>query len=327
MTTGNAHYDPRAAAALIKEKALEIGFSACGIARVHSLPNDLAYHDRWLQAGYHGKMGYLANHAALRNNPAELVPRAKSMIVVLLNYAIDSAQQTQKAKVARYAWGKTDYHFIVRQFLAELFRFIQDDIAPVEGRVFCDSAPVFERRWAHEAGLGWIGQNHCLIHPVFGSFCFIGELIVDLELAYDKPLEGDCGYCGRCVKACPTQAIQPDGFVKASQCVSYLTVELKEAIAPEYRNRLDGFIAGCDRCQEVCPWNRKASQFTSPLWHVNEEMLRLSDQGWITSTKPDFRKKFSKTALSRLGYEKLIQNCRYVVSDNDEEPEKQDGKN
>ncbi|MBP1641007.1 MAG: queG [Bacteroidetes bacterium] len=327
MITGSMNYDSRVAAALIKERAREIGFSACGIAQVHTLPDDSESLARWLQAGHHGKMGYLANHADLRNDPSLLVPGAKSVVVVLLNYATDHRQQAGQTRLARYAQGITDYHFTIRQFLGELLRFINDEIAPVEGRAFCDSAPVFERRWAYEAGLGWIGRNHCLIHPELGSFCFIGELIVDLELVCDKPLGGDCGYCGRCVEACPTQALPTDGFLKAEKCVSYLTVELKDEIPAEYSTRLNGFVAGCDRCQEVCPWNRKASHSTSPLWHVNEEILHLSDQGWMTLKKADFRKKFSKTALSRLGYEKLIQNCRYVVSDNDVESGRGDGKN
>lgn len=313
MITGNERFDPRAAAALIKEKALEIGFSACGIARVHSLPDDSAYLDRWLQAGHHGKMGYLANHTALRNDPSVLVPGAKSVIVVLLNYATDEPMQSHPFKIARYARG-LDYHFVVKQFLGDLYRFICKKISPVEGRAFCDSAPLFERRWACEAGLGWIGMNHCLIHPQFGSFCFIGELIVDLELEYDKPLDGDCGNCGRCIQKCPTRAIEPHGFLKADECLSYHTVEQKGEILEIYRSKLNGSVVGCDVCQDVCPWNRKATAFTSPLWNPDAEICSMSDQEWLALDKAGFKRKFSKSSLSRLGYDKLMQNCRYVLN-------------
>ena len=321
MTTGSKSYDPRVAAALIKDKALHLGFSACGIARVHPLQADSEYLEKWLEAGHNGRMGYLANHADLRNDPSMLVPGAKSVIVVLLNYATDACQHSESFRIARYAHGN-DYHFVVKQFLGELLRFIDDEFGSVEGRPFCDSAPVFERRWASEAGLGWIGMNHCLIHPQFGSFCVIGELIVDLELDCDKPLEGDCGYCGRCLSACPTQAIQDRGFLKAEQCVSYLTVELKDDVPQKYRNKLNGFVAGCDRCQEVCPWNHKAADYTARIWHLDEAILSMSDQDWLSLESADFKKRLSKSSLTRLGYKKLMQNCRNImdtkVSDADE---------
>lgn len=311
MITGEKRYDSRIAAALIKEKALQLGFSACGIAPVHPLPDDSEYLQKWLAAGHNGKMGYLANHADFRNDPSVLVPGAKSVIVVLLNYATSFSQQSEMLKIARYAHGD-DYHFVVKQFLGELLRFIEEAIAPVEGRVFCDSAPVFERRWAYEAGLGWIGLNHCLIHPEFGSFCFIGELIIDLELEYDHPVEGDCGFCGCCVTSCPTQAIQPQGFLKAEQCISYLTVELKDEIPQGYRQKLSGYVAGCDRCQEVCPWNRKASAYPAPIWKTNKSVLMMSDQDWLSLEQTAFKRKFSKSSLTRLGYKKLMKNCQIV---------------
>lgn len=314
VDTGKIRFDPGEAAQRIKDEALRLGFSACGIAKVHALPDDSEYLDNWLRAGHNGRMGYLENHADKRNNPSLLVPGAKSVVVILLNYATGNAQASQQFNIARYAHG-ADYHFVVKQYLGELLRFINEEIAPVQGRAFCDSAPVFERRWAYEAGLGWIGLNHCLIHPEFGSYCFIGELIIDLDLEYDTPLEGNCGYCGHCVSACPTQAIPPKGFLEAEKCISYLTVELKDVIPDGFHGQLQNRIVGCDRCQEVCPWNRHAARYVSPLWHVDKELLSMTDEDWHALTKPGFNLKFRHSALTRLGYAKLRQNCDIIIQE------------
>jgi epoxyqueuosine reductase len=305
-------YDSREATARIREKALQLGFSACGIAKVRPLTEDSDYLQAWFREGYQGKMSYLANYAEKRNDPSLLVPEAKSVIVVLLNYNTGKKPASTTFKAAKYALGN-DYHFVVRQFLGQLHRFICDEIAPVQGRAFCDSAPVFERRWAQEAGLGMIGLNRSLIHPQFGSFCFIGELMVDLELEYDTPLAGNCGNCGQCVKVCPTGALRSDGILEAEKCVSYLTLELKDDIPEALRNKLGGSIVGCDRCQDVCPWNTQSSQYASPLWQTDPELMSMKDADWMTLDRQQFKAKFADSALSRLGYDKLRQNCRCAI--------------
>lgn len=312
MHSGKRDFDPGEAALRIKAEALRLGFSACGIAKVHSLSDDAVYLQQWLNAGHNGKMGYLSNHADKRQDISLLVPRAQSVIVVLLNYATPSRQMSKQFTVAKYAHG-FDYHYVIKQYLEDLLRFICKEIAPAEGRAFCDSAPLFERRWAYEAGLGWIGMNHCLIHPEFGSFCLIGELVIDLELQYDSPLAGDCGYCGRCISACPTKAIQSKGFLAAEKCISYLTVELKDVIPDHFHHKLKGSIVGCDRCQDICPWNKRATEFTSPLWRLDSEIMAMTDDDWKLLDKSSFKREFGKSALTRLGYRKLRQNCDIVL--------------
>jgi epoxyqueuosine reductase len=298
------------AAALIKKKALELGFSACGIASVSSLPEDAAMLRQWLANGYNGRMAYLANHFDKRTNPALMVENARSVIVVLLSYAVDEATQSGKYRIARYAKGD-DYHLVVKQYLAELQRYIENEITPLTSvRIFCDSAPVLERRWAQRAGLGFIGTNRCLIHPDFGSFCFIGELIVDADLEPDFPHGGDCGNCGHCVKACPTGAIEPDGTLNASKCISYLTVELKDQVPAPYNSSLKGYVAGCDICQNVCPWNKNAAAFASTLW--KQTRVPTDDAFWENMTPEDFDTHFRNSALYRTGYKKIKQNIDIV---------------
>ena len=312
MISDGIRYNPSEATAKIKEKALQLGFSACGIAKVRPLDEDSEYLDAWIRGGKSGRMGYLSNHTEKRNDPSVLFPGAKSVIVVLLNYASGRQPVANSFKVAKYAHGR-DYHFVLKQFLGELHRFICDEITPAEGRPFCDSAPVFERRWAYEAGLGWIGLNHCLIHPRFGSFCFIAELIVDLELEYDSPLEGNCGQCCRCLKACPTKALEEGRAIDAKKCIAYLTIELKDEIPEQLQGKLGGSIAGCDRCQDVCPWNKHAAESISPLWEVDPELMQMTDEDWRKLDKSAFKAKFANSALTRLGYAKLRQNCSYIV--------------
>jgi epoxyqueuosine reductase len=312
MIRATASFDPQTVSSLIKSKALELGFSACGIAQVEPLTEDGRRLQQWLNNEHHGRMAYLENNFEKRVNPALLVDNARSVIVVLLNYSVNRETESDLFKIAKYAHGN-DYHFLIKQFLGQLLRFIENEIAPVQGRFFCDSAPVFERRWAQKAGLGWLGLNRCLIHPQFGSFCFIGELIVDLELAYDKPLDGDCGFCGKCLENCPTKAIHHNGSLNASRCISYLTVELKDEIPVDFRASFNGEIVGCDRCQDVCPWNQSASAHTSSLWKVDEELMSMDDEDWKQLTATQFKKRFSTSSLARLGYNKLAQNMEYVI--------------
>jgi len=303
---------PEEASRLIKEKALELGFSACGIAPVRELKDDATYLKAWLNAGYNGQMDYMANHFEKRTNPALLVENAQSVIVVLLNYATDVLLAAKKLKIARYVQGD-DYHLTVKQFLGVLFRFINETVAPAKGRMFCDSAPVLERRWAQQAGLGWTGLNRCLIHPKIGSFCFIGELVVDLKLGYDEPAAGDCGNCKRCVEACPTKAIEADGTLNASRCLSYLTGELKDDIPQEFHSSLQGYIAGCDSCQNVCPWNKEAANYVSPLWKTDEKLLKMDDDAWRNLSEEAFKTQFAHSPLQRLGYKKLKQNIDTIT--------------
>jgi epoxyqueuosine reductase len=303
----------------IKLKALSLGFSACGIAPVHDLEDDAQLMARWLQRGNHGTMIYLERYSEQRKQPELLVKNARSVIVVLYSYLWGQQQPAGVPKMAKYTYGE-DYHYVVKQKLQLLSEYINQSIVPIQGRVFCDTAPVFERRWAQQAGLGWIGTNKCLINPEFGSFCIIGELIVDLELAYALPLEGDCGNCGLCVEACPTQALTSSGEFNATRCISYQTVESKEAIPEQLRNLLHGYVAGCDICQDVCPWNRIPLGKPNHDEIVKDLLWEMSDSDWHAVTNVSYKKLVKHSALRRISYKKLRMNLQAISPSFSNEP-------
>ncbi len=288
----------------IKLLAHECGFDACGIASATCLKDDLHHLDRWLAQGFNGTMEYMQNYREKRADVRRLVEGTRSVVVVLLNYFLTAQPHTDTPRIARYAWGH-DYHYVVKKMLSELLQRINVEITPCRGVAFCDSAPVFERRLAQQAGLGWIGKSTMLINPEFGSYCFIGELLLDIELPPDTPMENHCGNCTACLQACPTKALQTTHTLNAARCLSYQTIEHKGDIeahlAPYAGNRL----FGCDACLEACPWNRKAQQNHTPALQPSEEFLKMTRADWEQFSRSDFRRVFKNSPLQRAGYRKL----------------------
>ncbi len=289
-----------------------MGFLACGIAKAEKLVEEEARLDAYLKQGYHGAMAYMENHREKRLDPTLLVPGARSLIVVLLNYFPSEYQHFNEVPVvSKYAYGR-DYHFELKERLNLLLNYIQKEIAPeANGRFFTDSAPVLERSWAVEAGLGWIGKNGLLLHPHHGSFCFIGELITDLELDYDQPYQGEhCGNCTRCLEACPTKALKKPYCLDARDCLSYLTIELEGAFPEKHKANLNNRVFGCDICQDVCPWNRSVMPHNVPAFSPVPEFLTLDKESWENLDEARFESIFAHTALKRTGFIKIKQNIR-----------------
>ncbi|MEZ5016728.1 MAG: tRNA epoxyqueuosine(34) reductase QueG [Flavipsychrobacter sp.] len=298
---------------LIKQEAQRLGFDSCGIAKAIPLDEDARRLEEWLKNGHHGAMKYMENHFDLRTNPAKLVPGAKSVITLLLNYYPEQKQSNDAPKIAKYAWG-IDYHFVIRDKLNQLLAFIKENIGEVEGRGFVDSAPVLERSWAQRSGLGWIGKNANLITKQSGSFFFIATLISDLELEEDAPFQTDhCGTCTRCLDACPTDAIVSPTEVDGSKCISYFTIELKDALIPtEYHSKMKDWMFGCDICQDVCPWNRFSKPHHEPYFEPVREVLDLSLAEWQQMTEDTFRKVFKKSPLKRTKYVGIQRNLNAI---------------
>ena len=295
--------------ALVKEIALDLGFSYCGISKADFLSDEAKRLDTWLKRGYQGKMDYLERHFDKRLDPRKLVPGAQSVISLLYNYA-PKKDETDKSpyKIARYAYGR-DYHFVIKDKLVQFMDRMKVSIGNVEGRVFVDSAPVHERAWAAKSGLGWIGKNTLLINKDAGSYFFLAELILDLKLESDGPIKDYCGTCTKCMDACPTDA-EPY-IVDGSRCISYLTIELKDELPNEFRNKMEGWTFGCDICQEVCPWNRfsqpnKEPQFAPQGWE------KLSKTEWEEMTAEVFGNVFKKSPVKRTRFKGLKRNISFV---------------
>ena len=291
---------------LIKTRAAELGFDACGISRAKPLEEDRDRLLGWLKEGYHGTMGYLSNHFEKRVNPALLVEGSKSVISVLLNYYTDQIQEDPEApKISMYALGN-DYHEVLKAKLFTLLDFIRTDLAPCEGRAFVDSAPLLEKALAKEAGLGWVGKNSLLIHPRMGSFVFIGELVVDLELEYDEPFGNSlCGSCTRCMDSCPTGAIIAPSVLDARKCISYLTIETKEDIPESLVGNLSNCLIGCDICQQVCPWNSKAKQHKVEAFQPKQELMKMNASEWQFLDEAVYTLLFKGSAVKRAGFARL----------------------
>ena len=303
MTSAGKH------TALIKKKASELGFFYCGISKADFLEEEADHLEKWLKADYHGKMSYMANHFDKRLDPRILVPGAKSVVSLLLNYYPEKEQQDSEApKISKYAYGQ-DYHFVIKDKLKEFFQYLQDEIGEVGGRIFVDSAPVMDKVWAKKSGLGWIGKNTNLIHPKNGSFFFIAELIIDLELEYDGPIKDYCGTCTKCIDECPTDAIVEPYVVDGSKCISYLTIELKDEIIPkEFHSKMDNWMFGCDVCQDVCPWNRFSTVHKEPLFEPSNRLLEMSKTDWHDLTEEIFQELFKKSAVKRTKFKGLKRN-------------------
>jgi epoxyqueuosine reductase len=347
----------------LKEAASRHGFMGVGISRAEQMDEEAKHLEEWLSKGYHGEMGYMANHFEMRVDPTKLVPGAKSVISLMYNYSPlplnpdastsltqpwATAQQPGTSKhhkvfeseespppskgvgglsedshlpltthyspfkISRYAFGE-DYHKVVRRKLKALLHEMKTEFGDFYGRVFVDSAPVMERDWAKRSGLGWIGRNTLLIDPKSGSYFFLAEIILDVEFEYDHQMRDHCGTCTRCIDACPTDAISPEGYLlDGSKCISYLTIELKSAIPDEFKGKMEDWIFGCDICQEVCPWNRFSKPHEEPAFEMSNEIKSMSNKDWKEMTEEVFEELFSKSAIKRTGWKGMQRNIEFV---------------
>lgn len=296
---------------MIKQEALRLGFMSCGISKADFLEVEAPRLEKWLNQNMHGQMQYMENHFDKRLDPRLLVEGAKSVVSLTLNYYPQEQQQEDTFKISKYAYGE-DYHFVIKDKLKDLLAFIQDNIGEVDGRVFVDSAPVLDKAWAAKSGLGWIGKNNNLISRQSGSFFFIAELILDLELDADGITTDHCGTCTKCIDACPTNAIEQPYIVNGSKCISYLTIELKDAIPDEFQGKLDDWMFGCDVCQDVCPWNRFAKSHAEPRFSPKEELINYNKQEWKELTHELFNGIYKKSAVKRTKYEGLMRNIDFL---------------
>ncbi|MEQ8880320.1 MAG: tRNA epoxyqueuosine(34) reductase QueG [Cyclobacteriaceae bacterium] len=294
---------------LVKQIASQLGFSYCGISEASFLEEEAPKLEEWLNRKYQGKMSYLENHFDKRLDPRKLVPGAKSVISLINNYFPEKDLASDGYKIAKYAYGK-DYHFVIKDKLKTFFEELKNQIGEIDGRVFVDSAPVHERAWAAKSGTGWIGKNSLLLNKEMGSFFFLAELILDLELVPDGPVKDHCGTCTACMDACPTDAIPEPYVVDGSRCISYLTIELKEEIPNEFRDKMEGWIFGCDICQDVCPWNRFSKPHQEPAFKPGgwENFTRKE---WSELTEEVFRKAFKKSAVKRTKFSGLKRNIDF----------------
>ncbi len=298
---------------LIKAEAMRLGFMACGISKADFLVEEAPRLENWLKNNHHGEMAYMENHFDKRLDPRLLVEDAKSVVSLTLNYYSEEKQLDEHApKISKYAYG-TDYHTVIKEKLKELLAFINDEIGEVAGRCFVDSAPVMDKAWAQKSGLGWRGKNSNLISKDAGSFFFLAELIIDLELEYDHPFVADhCGSCTRCIDACPTDAIMAPYVVDGSKCISYLTIELKNEIPNEFKGKMENWMFGCDICQDVCPWNRFATQHQEPAFMPALELLQLNKTELIEMTDEVFKQVFKGSAVKRTKFNGLKRNIDFL---------------
>ncbi len=298
---------------LIKTLATGLGFDYCGIARSQLLHEDARRLERWLGMGMHGNMQYMENHFDMRIDPSKLVPGAKSVITLLLNYFPEKEQSKTAPKISKYAFGN-DYHEVIRSKMNLFLQNIKEQVGEIHGRGFVDSAPVLERAWAQKAGIGWIGKNGNLINKQSGSFFFIATLIVDLELAYDDAFVKDyCGTCTRCIDECPTEAILPGKVVDGSKCISYFTIELKDALIPDARKgTFDNWMFGCDVCQDVCPWNRFSKSTNEISFTPIPQILNFSTSDWEELTEESFKVIFKNSPLKRAKFEGIKRNLNFI---------------
>jgi len=294
----------------IKKTAKDLGFISCGISQAEFLEAEAPRLESWLKSNAHGQMQYMENHFDKRLDPTKLVEGSKSVISLLYNYFPDKTQNENTYKVSKYAYGQ-DYHHVIKAKLKTFIDHIRNEIGEVSGRAFVDSAPVLEKAWAAKSGLGWIGKHSNLLSKQVGSFYFIAELILDLELETDTPVTDHCGSCTKCIDACPTNAITPYQ-VDGSKCISYFTIELKDEIPKEFKNQFEDWMFGCDICQDVCPWNRFSKPHNEPLFNPHPDLLENTKEDWEEITKEVFNEIFKKSAVKRTKFEGLKRNINYI---------------
>lgn len=295
----------------IKEEAKRLGFLSCGISKAGFLEKEAPRLENWLKNNQNGQMSYMENHFDKRLDPTLLVDDGKSVVSLLLNYYPDSLQNDESFKISKYAYGQ-DYHFVIKDKLKEFLHSIQENIGEVSGRAFVDSAPVLDKAWAAKSGLGWIGKNSNLITQKVGSFYFIAELIIDLELEYDHAVTDHCGSCTACIDACPTQAIVAPYIVDGSKCISYYTIELKDNLPDEMKGKFDEWMFGCDTCQDVCPWNRFSKPHAEPLFNPNPELLSFTKKDWTEITEETFKLVFKNSPIKRTKFDGLKRNIKFL---------------
>ena len=295
---------------MIKSEAKRLGFFDCGVSKARFLEEEAKPLENWLKENRNGKMHYMENHFDKRLDPTKLVEGSKSIVSLLYPYFPHEQQNEESYKIAKYAYGE-DYHFVVKDILKLLFNFIIENIGEVSGRIFTDSAPIMERKWAELSGIGWRGKNSLLLTKR-GSFFFLAELIIDLELSYDSPVSGYCGTCTRCIDACPTQAIYEEGKVDGSKCISYLTIELKDKIPEVFKGKLENRMFGCDICQDVCPHNRKPVPHNEERFLPNPKLLQFKKSDWNNLSQDSFKEIFKKSAVKRTKYAGLTRNIEFI---------------
>jgi epoxyqueuosine reductase len=296
----------------IRHKAHELGFEEVGISKAEFLSDEARHLEKWLNQNRHGSMSYMENHFDMRLNPQLLVPGAKSVISLSYNYYTEKKQQDAYApKISTYAYGR-DYHKVVKKKLKELLTFIEQEIGEVDGRCFVDSAPVMERAWAKKSGLGWIGKNSLMLTKGKGSYFFLAEIILNLELDYDSPVKDYCGSCTKCIDACPTDAIYEPYKVDGSKCISYFTIELKDAIPTEMKGKMDNWMFGCDICQQVCPINARAAVHNEPQFEPHPDLLAMTKKDWEEITEEVFNKVFEGTPVKRTKFSGLKRNIDFL---------------
>ncbi|GMN06011.1 tRNA epoxyqueuosine(34) reductase QueG [Croceitalea sp. MTPC5] len=296
---------------LIKAEAKRLGFLSCGISKAEFLEEEAPRLEQWLNENRHGKMSYMESHFDKRLDPTKLVEGSKSVISLLLNYYPQDKQGENTYKISKYAYGQ-DYHHIIKSKLKMLQWFISEEIGSVQGRAFVDSAPVLDKAWAAKSGLGWIGKHSNLLTQQVGSFYFIAELIVDIELDYDTPVTDHCGTCTACIDACPTEAIVEPYVVDGSKCISYFTIELKNEIPNEFQGKFDDWMFGCDVCQDVCPWNRFSKAHQEPLFNPHPDLLDMTKKDWEEITEDVFKTVFQKSAVKRTKFSGLKRNIDFL---------------
>ncbi|WP_405385119.1 tRNA epoxyqueuosine(34) reductase QueG [Maribacter sp. LLG6340-A2] len=295
----------------IKTEAKRLGFLSCGVSKATFLEEEAPRLEKWLQKNMHGEMTYMENHFDKRLDPRLLVEGSKSVISLLLNYYPEETQTSDTYKISKYAYGQ-DYHHVIKTKLRALQEFITNEIGEVNGRAFVDSAPVLDKAWAAKSGLGWIGKNSNLLTQQVGSFYFIAELIVDIELEYDHAVTDHCGTCTACLDACPTQAIVEPYVVDGSKCISYFTIELKNELPQEVKGSFGDWAFGCDVCQDVCPWNRFSKPHSEPLFNPHPDLLSMSKKDWEEITEDVFKKVFKKSAVKRTKFAGLQRNIDFL---------------
>lgn len=297
---------------LVKKLAADFGFQFCGISKAEFLEDEAPRLEEWLKRGYQGKMAYLDNHFDKRLDPTLLVPDAKSVVSLVYNYfPKETIGNKDNFKIAKYAYGE-DYHFVIKDKLKQLIQLLQQQIGEINGRAFVDSAPVMERAWAQRSGVGWVGKNSLLLNRSAGSYFFLAELIVDIELEVDSPVKDYCGTCTACMDACPTDAIPEPYVVDGSKCISYFTIELKDQIPESVKGKFENWMFGCDICQDVCPWNRFATPHNEPRFEPKPELSELNNQDWKELTEDVFQKLFRKSAVKRTGFSGLKRNIQFL---------------
>ncbi|KGO88032.1 epoxyqueuosine reductase [Flavobacterium rivuli WB 3.3-2 = DSM 21788] len=295
----------------IKAEAKRLGFMSCGISKAGFLEEEAPRLEKWLNENRHGQMQYMENHFDKRLDPTLLVDGAKSVVSLLLNYYPKEKQPEDTYKISKYAYGQ-DYHFVIKEKLKELLHSIQESVGEVGGRAFVDSAPMLDKAWAAKSGLGWIGKNSNLLSKQVGSFFFIAELVIDLDLEYDHAVTDHCGSCTACLDACPTEAIIAPYVVDGSKCISYFTIELKENIPESMKGSFNDWAFGCDVCQDVCPWNRFSKPHREPLFNPHPDLLSLTKKDWEEITEDTFRAVFKNSAVKRTKFAGLTRNIDFL---------------